>query len=487
MWLVFLLAVSTANAAGQPRDWSAVSRDASSAMRSREFGRAVSLYRELTHAFPENARLAMNLALALHSAGDYPQAVRQLQSVVKLDAGLGPAWFLLGVDLQKLKRPEEAVEALKQSLTLDAGNAAARLEYGDALLQTGRFQESAAQFRSLTVADTENTRAWLGLGLSYASVALEAFDALRQLFPGSAFFHMLAGQSQMDQNQYRSAYGHFRQALQLDPALTDAHIRIAAIYRLSGHPEWAAAEEQKLGTLPGNSCDQQELPCLFSANRYDEVLARAGTGKTPESYYWQARAYTELAREAHVHLGQLPPSAEMHQLLAVMYEMRGLYPDSIQEWRNALRFQPDNAKFKRKLARALFEAGESKAALEQGRELLRANANDRELHLLVGDALLKMQLPEQAVDHLKKAVSLAPGDLSAHASLANAFLQQGHFKDAIPHLEAALPLDRGGAIRYQLAQAYRNTGQGEKAAAQLRISAQERAAARKVEEEITPP
>src|SRR5437879_5880246 len=100
-----LLCMLTAFA--QSPDWVAKSRQASQALRSGRFREAVSLYRELTHALPDNPGLAMNLGLALHSAGQYPDAVQQFQSVLKMDPKLAPAWFLLALDLQKLDRPME--------------------------------------------------------------------------------------------------------------------------------------------------------------------------------------------------------------------------------------------------------------------------------------------------------------------------------------------------------------------------------------------
>ena len=478
---------------GQSPDLVAKSERANQAMRSRRFGEAISLYRELVRAFPDNPGLAKNLGLALHSAAEYPEAVRQFQFVVKRQPQLAAAWFLLGVDLQNLNRPTEALEPLQRALQIEPGNEGARLELADALLKSERLSEAAAQFHSVVSADPTNTKALLGLGLSYASLDGQAFEKLEKSFPNSAYLHMLVGQARADQNQYRSAFHHYRQALKLDPGLGDAHRAIASIYRATGHPDWVELEEEKGRRLPKIECPGNIFPCLFAEKRYEELVASVKNNRTAESFYWQARAYNELALRAHARLTELPPSAEIHQLLAVICEMRELYPDAVQEWRRALAFQPGNKNFKKRLSQSLWASGESKAALELAGDLLKAEPDSADLHLLVGEALLKMQLPEQAVPHLKQVVSLEPKNLPAHSSLASAYLRLGLYQDAIPHLEAALPLDRDGTLRYQLATAYRSAGQAGKAASILaeyrlvRKSVEEKNASLKLENEITAP
>jgi predicted Zn-dependent protease len=116
-----------------------------------------------------------------------------------------------------------------------------------------------------------------------------------------------------------------------------------------------------------------------------------------------------------------------------------------------------------------------------------------DLRLLLGAALLKLQLPEQAVVHLKKAVTLQPKNLSADSYLAQAYVGLGRSREAIPYLEESLPVDQDGSLRYQLAQAYRSTGQLEKASAvlaeyaRIKKSNEERDATLNKENEITPP
>jgi tetratricopeptide (TPR) repeat protein len=487
-------AFGTLGAFAQAPDWNSKSHQAKEAMLAGNYRAAIPLYKELTQAFPNNPGLAFNLALALHSGSEYEGAVQQFRRVVAMQPQQAPAWYLLGTDLQKLHRPAEAIEPLERCLKLDPANQPARLELGDALFASRRYSDAVTIFRSLTDEDSTNPKAWLGMGLSYSSLAGVAFDKLRSSFSDSAYVHMLAAQSQADQHQYRSAYQLYREALKRDPDLAEAHEAIIEIYRATGHEDWATLEQQRRGGQAATlDCVSHRARCLFSRGRLEEVVARTGDHETAETLYWEARAYRELALLAQQKLAELPPSAELHELMAVVYDLRELYPDAAREWRAALAVQPDNENFRKKLAWSLSGSGEWTETAEIAKELLAKDPNADDLRLLLGEALLNMQQPEEALVHLKKAILLDPKDLRAQASLGQAYLVMGNFQNAIPHLSQGLSTDRDGTLLYQLAQAYRAIGQGQKATTllaryqYLRNFSEARKAARDEHNQITPP
>ena len=92
-----------------------------------------------------------------------------------------------------------------------------------------------------------------------------------------------------------------------------------------------------------------------------------------------------------------------------------------------------------------------------------------------------------------RAVKLDPKLLPAQAALGRAHLEIGEAAQAIPHLEAALPTDTDGSVHYQLARAYRATGETDRASQALskfqEIQASAEAEARSLKEEfrIAPP
>jgi tetratricopeptide (TPR) repeat protein len=264
---------------------------------------------------------------------------------------------------------------------------------------------------------------------------------------------------------------------------------VAEIYRKTGHADWAVIEEEKERKIPPLDCggversvaelgepqgetsipparreqrySGQKLQCDFLGGRYRDVIALATNVKTPESLYWQARAYNALAFQTSSRLVNLKPSAQLHQVMAKLYLDRRLYSQSAKEWREALKFSPGDPRIQKGLAVALSLSGDLDDAKTIMEDLLRREPYSAELNYLLGDTLMNSQQIELAIAYLKKAVELDPKLLQAQKSLARAYLRIEKGEQAIPHLKAALPVDEDGSLHYQLAQAYRITGQQE--------------------------
>jgi Flp pilus assembly protein TadD len=65
-------------------------------MAAGKFEEAIPLYRQLSRAVPDNPGLLLNLGMALQMAGHSREAIRPLESALKLDSGIKPAWLFLG-------------------------------------------------------------------------------------------------------------------------------------------------------------------------------------------------------------------------------------------------------------------------------------------------------------------------------------------------------------------------------------------------------
>src|SRR6266568_53872 len=385
------------------------SQRAKQLMAEGKFVQAVSLYRELNQAVPNDAGLMLNLGMALHMAGRKREAIPELEAAVKYDPGLAPAWLFLGTAHLQLGETTAAVKALKVVLELQPDHREARQMLAGALLSLDRVDEAVAE-----------------------------------------------------------------------------------IYRQTGHPDWADSEEKKELQLPSLDCRALTPECHFWARHYNELIAMA-KAKTADSFYWRSRAYNELALDAFTRLGQLPPSAELHELKARIYNSQKRYSEAAGEWREALKLSTADAQIQKQLAISLKLSQDYRAALPLLQGLLRQQPTSAELNYLVGDTLLDQQRVEEAIPLLKRAVSRDPKFLAAHKSLARADLAAGKAIEAIPHLKAALPTDDDGSLHYQLAQAYQASGQPELAKKILvdyqmiqRSAAAAREAAKRATE-ITPP
>jgi predicted Zn-dependent protease len=274
--------------------------------------------------------------------------------------------------------------------------------------------------------------------------------------------------------------------------LRGLHKGVAEVYRQAGHPDWSEIEEAKESQLPPPDCHVEKLECQFTAGQFDE-LAAVPKQTNAECFYWQSRAYNELALHAFARLGQLPASAELHELKAHIYNSQRKYSEAATEWREALKLSPADLQIKKDLAISLKLGQDYEAALPLLQELLREQPASAELNFLVGDTLLDRERAEEALPLLQRAVTRDPKSVPAHKSLARAELAAGKPVQAIPHLKVALPTDEDGTLHYQLAQAYRASGQtvlANKALQEYQQIQSSAAAAResaRQETEITPP
>jgi len=424
------------------------------------FAQAIPLYRELNQAVPNNPGLLLNLGMAMHMAGKEREAISELEAAVKLDPALAPAWLFLGTARLQLGETAAGVEALNIFLHLQPDHREARQMLAGALLSLDRIEEATWQYQKLTEFDPDSPQAWYGLGRSYEALAGRAFDKLQEAAPQSSYSLSLLAETRLREQQFSSAFYLYRRALEAKPTLRGLHKPVAEIYRQTGHPDWAEAEEKK-ESLPSPDCRAQTQECDYQAGRYNELIAAAKEDDTADSFYWRSRVYNELAINAFTRLGQLPRSAELHELKARIYDSKKKYSEAAGEWREALRLSPSSAEIKKQLAISLKLGQDYGAALPVLQDLLRQQPASAELTYLVGDTLLDLQRVEEAIPLLKRAVVRDPKFLAAHKSLGRAELAAGKPVEAIPHLKAALRTDDDESLHYQLAQAYQASGQSE--------------------------
>jgi predicted Zn-dependent protease len=436
------------------------SHDAKQLMAAGRFADAIPLYQELCRALPANTGLRLNLGLAYHMAGRQAEAVPELERVLKSDPANQPALLSLGVALLDLNQPEKAVGPLEKVVAVQTSNVEARGMLANALLSLGRSRDAAVQFRTLSASTPRDPKPWYGLGRSYEALARAAFDELNKTAQGSAEWLVLVADSRLQRRQYRSAFYFYTEALRKRPDFRGLHLALAEVYRRTEHLDWASIEERKERSMGPPDCTREKPACSFAASRFLE----AASGTDP---YWRARAYNELALRAFAHLESLPESVELHALKAEVLAGHGDHLEAAAEWRAAQKLKPDDPVIARQLATAMYLAHDYRPALPMLQEFARQEPRSAELHFFVGDSLLHLEDVPRAIPELATAVRLDPKLLPAHASLGLAYARTGKPAEAIPHLSAALDLDEDGSLHYQLARAYQQTGQADRAQAAM--------------------
>ena len=129
------------------------SQQAKQLMAEGHFQQAISLYRELNKAVPNNPGLKLNLGMALHLAGKKREAIPELEQAVKLDPEMAPAWLFLGTTRLQLGETVAAVKPLRTVLELQPEQQQARQMLAGALLSLERAEEATVEYHRLTGED----------------------------------------------------------------------------------------------------------------------------------------------------------------------------------------------------------------------------------------------------------------------------------------------------------------------------------------------
>ena len=474
--LLAVCAVLHAQTAG-PAETAAAARRAMSEGR---FAQAAELYGKLYPLAPDDLGMLVNLGMARSLAGRHAEAVEPLSRAVGKDAGAFPAQLFLGGSHFSLGNFAEAAAALEAAANLNSGHAPARRMLGAAYLELERPADALPHLEKLTALEPDDPAAQASLGKAYAALARQAFSRLEAAAPESAWMLRLVGDIRFGAGQYPSAFYLYRQALEREPDRRGLHAAIAEIYRRSGHDEWAEAEQAKEPPAESLDCGAERFECLFAEGKLDALRRAAAALDTAEGWYWTAQAGNLLAERAFAALEKMPPSAAVHVARAEVHKELRQFDAAAEQWAAALALRPADAELEAELAGALYQARRFDKAEERIRALLRKFPGEAEWPFMLGDILLSRQQVEEAAPLLAKAVSLDPDLLPAHHALGRAYAQMGRGADAVPHIEKALPLDDDGSLHYQLAQAYRASGDREAAAPLLeryrRMQAEQRRA-----------
>ncbi len=462
MRTLLLLAFALAAWAQSP-ELALKSRQARDLMAAGRYADAIPIYKELVKAVPNEPRLLLNLGLAQQMAGRCSDAVVPLAAAAKASPDLFPAWVTLGVCYMELGNAGRAIAPLEKAVSLAPREAEPQRMLAAALVSAGRLEAAVPRFQKLAELEPSDPGVWYGLGKTCETLAERAFQRLSKTAPDSVYTLALGAEAQLSRRQFAPAFALYKKAIERKPDLREAHAALATIYRATGHPDWAAAAERKEAAQPKVNCAIARQECAFRDGRYLDA-ARAPQTPAPMHLYWQSRAWEALAGKAFSKLESLPPSVESHRLNAQLAAARDDHMQAVKELREAIKMAPSDRQLRAELAVALHDARDHAGAREVLTELLNDDPGSPLFNFMLGDTLLELGEVEKAVPYLEKGAQRGP---QARAALGMAYARSGELAKALPYLEAGAASDTDGRIYFQLARAYREAGQADRARAAM--------------------
>ena len=269
--------------------------------------------------------------------------------------------------------------------------------------------------------------------------------------------------------KYAEASVEFGRFLEAAPQPGPAHLMLGvsklklrkpceAIAPLESAKQWQASRQVLL-----------ELgDAYLGCGRFEQAAATfASLGPIPKALQGAGLSYARLGRQdeanaAFAKLESLPPSPELHELLAEVRTIENRHEDAVKELEQAVRLAPKDSRMQRLLARGLWRTSRYEDARKIYDALAAHWAHDPEFNFERGDTLVRLGELPAGLSLLQKSVAEGPELIAAQGALGKALLQAGRAKESIPHLEAASRQDP--SVLLPLSRAYKAAGRPQEAA-----------------------
>jgi tetratricopeptide (TPR) repeat protein len=185
---------------------------------------------ETTQDPPFRASTRLAAGQLAESQGDKPRAIAQYNEAVKIDPNCKDAYYRLGVLYCEVKHYPDAIKAWKGYVKATGGDATSYANLGFCYELAGQHTEAAEAFEKGIAKDPKNNacRVNYGLMLVHDNRVNEGILQLQTVLSEAEVHYNLA--SIFEQTGRKDqARAEYRRAIDLDPNLTDAQTRLAAL------------------------------------------------------------------------------------------------------------------------------------------------------------------------------------------------------------------------------------------------------------------
>jgi len=287
---------------------------------------------------PGQANVLQAQARLLTEQGLLPEAERSYQAAIASHPGLVPLKLdLATLYLEKLGKPGQAVDLLREVVRQNPEMVAAQLGLGMALSADGRFDEAGRALEDAARRDPGNAAAHHALGVvslkqGQAERALASFDkalSLRKDFPNAVLARADALQML---GRHEQAIEGYRRAATLLPQSALPHLqRGRVLERMEKLAEAEAAYREGLKVAPNDPRLSNNLAYLLANRRLrlDEALS--------------------LARQA---VARDPRRAAYYDTLGVVLQLNGDEAGARQAFEKGLTLEPASGTLRQRLAQA---------------------------------------------------------------------------------------------------------------------------------------
>ena len=334
---------------------------------------------------------AIEMAGKLFGDQKYRQAEKVCRQIIQSRPGYADAHNVLGVTLNALGEPKEAVASLKRAIKLAPKAASYHANLGEILRQKGSLPEAGIALRDAIRIDPNNAQALNNLGIIH-----------------------------YEKKEYDEAVDCYRKALTLRPAMAEALNNYGNALRMIGDPDGAMTAYQ-------DALSHREI--------YPEVYNNLGTLLKEDKQPDEAEHALKKA------IAQSPLYVEAHNNLATLYFSEKREVDALRILGEALKFAPRNPQTLLLTARIQLKRGNYTAAEQASRMVIADDPDSAEGMTVLGQVLHETDRYEEAITQLEQAVERVPDNGEARNFYGVALKSVGRLDEARIEILAALALN----------------------------------------------
>lgn len=231
-----------------------------SALAAGRLDAAEALARQATRAYPHSAEAYQLLGVVLFKKQSKDEARQAFQRSIELDSRLPDTYYDMALLELSENKYSEAVKPLETFVRLEPSQAEAHLLLGRAYHNLNRTMPAIAEFKKALELSPRLPLGHYHLGVAYQSqgkltAALEEYRQEMELNPGFPESYWLAGNIELDRGESTTAEPLFRKAIALKPQAIPAHYGLARV--LVAQNRLDAAETELKAVLAADSNDVQ--------------------------------------------------------------------------------------------------------------------------------------------------------------------------------------------------------------------------------------
>ena len=291
---------------------------------------AEQVYRELLEIQPNHSEGLYALGILMRQLGKYESAKELFNSVLRLKPESAKVWFSLGNLHQEQGQLSEAVESYQQALAIEPKSVPFLNNLGYTLQQQGKFSEAIACYQKVLELESDCLEAKVNLG--------NTLFAMGKLAPSEyAFYASLNNQlgvSHQQAGELKTALNCYRQAIALQPDLTEAHYNLGMALQEQGKFSEAIALYQKVLELDPSKVEvYYKFGKIYQAqHKLEEAAVAFGQWLTPINPHY-AEAVAAYQESKIIPEEQTPPELFLGEVIIGGHKFPAIPPAIVSDER----------------------------------------------------------------------------------------------------------------------------------------------------------